>query len=99
MATEWQPSNQQITRPQTIRSWRTHYIFFPVAVKTADSWYQQTMELVREIGRRTAATEDSREPTFLFQTLSVALRRGNLVSFLGIYPLDYSLVAVIYIFC
>jgi len=33
-------------------------------------------------------TEDSRETTFLFQRMSVALQRGNVVSFLGTFPQD-----------
>jgi len=40
------------------------------------------IELTQEIGRRiTAITEDTRETTFLFQRLSIALERGNEVSF------------------
>ena len=42
------------------------------------------VELVQEIGRRiTLVTEDSRETVFLFQRLSIALQRGNAVSFLS----------------
>ena len=64
-------------------------IFFPVAIETAGSWSQQAIELVQEIGRRTTLiTEDSRETAFLFQRLSVALKRGNAVSFLGTFPQD-----------
>jgi len=37
---------------------------------------------VQELGRRmTAVTEDPREATYLFQRMSVALQRGNAVSF------------------
>ena len=44
------------------------------------------VELVQEIGRRiTLVTEDSRETVFLFQRLSIALRRGNAVSFLSTF--------------
>jgi len=40
------------------------------------------IELTQEIGRRiTTITEDTRETTFLFQRLSMALQRGNAVSF------------------
>jgi len=42
------------------------------------------IELIQEIGRRiTTVTEDTKETTFLFQRLSVALQRGNAVSFHG----------------
>jgi len=40
------------------------------------------ISLVQELGRRmTAVTEDTREATYLFQRMSVALQRGNAVSF------------------
>jgi len=40
------------------------------------------IDLVQEIGRRiTVITEDSRETTFLFQRLSIALQQGNAVTF------------------
>jgi len=45
-------------------------------------WHHQAVELVQEIGRRTAnITGDAGSPNFLFQQLSVALQRGNAVSF------------------
>jgi len=44
------------------------------------------VELVQEIGRRiTLVTADSRETVFLFQRLSIALQRGNAVSFLSTF--------------
>ena len=58
------------------------HIFIPVAIETAGSWNHRAVELVQELGRRmTAVTEDTRETTYLFQRLSVALQRGNVVSF------------------
>ena len=40
------------------------------------------IELVQEICRRTTViTQDTRETVFLFQRLSIALQRGNAVSF------------------
>ena len=45
-------------------------------------WHQMATELTQGIGRRiTTITEDNRETTFLFQRLSMALHRGNAVSF------------------
>jgi len=45
------------------------------------------IELVQEIGRRTTVithdTQDTRETVFLFQRLSIALQRGNMVFFLN----------------
>ena len=58
------------------------HVFVPVAIETGGTCHHQAVELVQEIGRRTAIiTGDVRESTFLFQQLSVALQRGNAVSF------------------
>jgi len=51
-------------------------------VETAGVWHEMAIELTQEIGRRiTTVTEDTRETTFLFQRLSMALQRGNAVAF------------------
>jgi len=58
------------------------HIFVPVAIESAGTWNHQAVELVQELGRRmTAVTEDTREATYLFQRMSVALQRDNVVSF------------------
>ena len=44
-----------------------------MGIETGGTWDHQAVELVQEIGRRTAnITGDARESTFLFQQLSVA---------------------------
>ena len=58
------------------------HLFFPVAIETAGTWNQMAVELGRRI---TLVTEDSRETVFLFQRLSIALQRGNAVSFLSTF--------------
>jgi len=58
------------------------HIFYPFAIETVGIWHEMAIELTQEIGRRiTAITEDTRETTFLFQSLSMALQRENEVSF------------------
>jgi len=55
---------------------------YPFAIETAGTWHVMAIELTQEIGRRiTTITEDTRETTFIFQRLSMALQRGNAVSF------------------
>jgi len=57
-----------------------------VAVETAGTWNQSTIELIQEIGRRiTAVTENTRETVFQFQRLSIVLQRGNAVAFLATF--------------
>jgi len=58
------------------------HIFYPFAIETAGRWHAMAIELTQEIGRRiTTIIKDTRETTFLFQRLSMALQRGNVVSF------------------
>jgi len=65
------------------------HIFIPVAIETAGTWNIRAVELVQELGRRiTAVTEDTRETTYLFQRLSVAFQRGNVVSFHSTFTTD-----------
>ena len=56
------------------------HIFVPVAIETAGTWNNPAVELVQELSRRITAvspvTEVTRETTYLFQRLSVALQRG-----------------------
>ena len=62
------------------------HVFVPVAIETGGTWHHQAVELVEEIGRRTAnITGSARESNFLFQRLSVALQRGNAVSFQNMF--------------
>ena len=60
----------------------TTHIFYPFVMETGGTWHKQAIELTQEISRRiTMVTEDNRETTYLFQRLSIALQRGNAVSF------------------
>jgi len=55
---------------------------YPFTIETAGTWHEKAIELTQEIVRRiTTITEDTQETTFLFQRLSMALQRGNAVSF------------------
>jgi len=58
------------------------HIFCSFVMETAGAWHETAIEVTQEIGRRiTVVTEDTRETEFLFQRLSMALQRGNAVSF------------------
>ena len=48
------------------------------------------MEVIEEIGRRvTEATEDPKETTYLFQRLSMAIQRGNALSFFNTFAKNH----------
>jgi len=58
------------------------HIFYLFAIETAGTWHEMAIELTQEIRRRIITiTEDTRETTFLFQRFSMALQRGNAISF------------------
>ena len=60
------------------------HMFYAIAIETAGTWDDMAIELVQQIGRRTIViTQNTREKVFLFQRLSIALQRGNAVSFLN----------------
>ena len=60
-----------------------HYTYFlPLAFETLDPICSKALAFLKELGRRlTLATDDKRETVFLFQRLSVAIRRYNAVCF------------------
>ena len=58
---------------------------------------ETAIEVTQEIGRRiTVVTEDTGETEFLFQRLSMALQRGNAVSFQNTMISEWNVVAAIY---
>jgi len=76
-----QPTRQHRTRLTNTPNWPVH-IFYPFAIETAGTWHEMAIELTQEIRRRIITiTEDTRETTFLFQRFSMALQRGNAISF------------------
>jgi len=70
------------TKEAKYRQLANNHVFVPFAIETAGTWNNLAVELTQELGRRiTAVTDDPRETGFLFQRLSVAVQRGNAVSF------------------
>ena len=66
----------------------THF-FYPIAIKTAGSWDNQAVELIEEIGRRSAQeTDKPKETMYLFQRISVATQRGNALAFTNTFDTD-----------
>jgi hypothetical protein len=62
---------------------QTH-IFVPVSVETLGSWNCESLNFISNIGKKlTEVTGDPLETSYLFQRLSVAIQRGNEVSFVG----------------
>jgi len=61
----------------------------PIAVETAGSWNQQAVDAIKDIGRRISViTEEPLGTIHLFHRISVAIQRGNAVSFMSTFDDD-----------
>jgi len=57
--------------------------------KTAGSWNEQAIDAIEDIGRHISViTEEPLETIHLFQHISVAIQRGNAVSFMNVFDND-----------
>jgi len=56
-------------------------IFYPFAIETAGTWHKMAIELTQENGRHRHYHGRQPGDNIPFQRLSVALQRGNAVSF------------------
>ena len=69
------------------RVFERDFIVIPVAAETLGSWGPEGLKFVEEIGSRiTMVTGDKRETSHLFQSLGIAIQRGNIISILGSIP-------------
>ena len=74
------------------------YIVMPVAVETMGSWGQMGLKFVKDLGSRIAdVTGETRSTSFLFQSLSMTIQRGNAISVSGTAPNTKSLHELFYL--
>ena len=67
---------------------KTHQ-FAPISIETGGKWNEKAVEFISEVGRRiTEATKEQHETMFLFQRISVALQRGNAITFRNTFPCE-----------
>ena len=65
------------------------HIFYTIAIQTAGSWDDQAVELIEEIGRRSAQeTDDPKETMYIFQRISVAIQRENALAFTNTFDTE-----------
>ena len=63
------------------------YFFIPVGVESLGSWGSEGHKLVKEIGEKVAEqTGEKRATSFLFQSIPMAIQRGNSCCVLGTVP-------------
>ena len=63
------------------------YTVMPVACETLGSWAPMGLKFIKEVGSRIAdCTGEKRSTSFLFQSLGIAIQRGNAASIAGTVP-------------
>ena len=63
------------------------YIIMPVACETLGSWAPKSCQFIKNLGSRMAdTTGEKRSTSFLFQTIGIAIQRGNAASVAGTVP-------------
>ena len=74
------------------------YIVMPVAVETMGSWAPMALKFIQAIGTRVAdVTGEKRSTSFLFQSIGIAIQRGNAASVAGTVPSTKQLEEVYYL--
>ena len=70
----------------------------PVATETLGSWAPLGLKFVKEIGSRIAdATGEKRSTSYLFQSIGIAIQRGNAASIAGTVPSSKQLDELYYL--
>jgi len=65
------------------------HVFIPIAIETAGSWNQQAIDAIEDMGNHISViTEQPLETIHLFQRVSFAIQRGNVVSFMSTFDGD-----------
>ena len=64
-----------------------NYFFIPVAAETMGSWGKLGLQFIQELGARIKdITGEKDSASYLFQTLGMAIQRGNAASVIGTLP-------------
>ena len=78
-----------ISKTQKYQSILQTHLFTPIAIETAGVWNSQVREFIKELGKRiTTVTGEIKETSYIFHQVSVAIQRGNVLSFIGSFTTD-----------
>ena len=77
------------------------YCFTPIGIETFGSWGIEGHKLVKEIGKKVMEeTGEKQSASFLFQSISIAIQRGNASCILGTVPHSEGLDEIFeFLFC
>ena len=70
----------------------------PIAVETLGSWGPEGLRLIKSLGKKIQDLTGEKKSTFyLFQSISVAIQRGNAASILGTVKTGKKLDEIFYL--
>ena len=94
----WQRHVLALAFPALYNDLVSQYDMVPVAVETLGSWGPSGLKFIEDIGSRiSAVTWQKRSKFFLFQAISMAIQRGNVISVLGTTPDSKKLDEIFYL--
>ena len=74
------------------------FIVMPVANETFGPWCPDSLDFIKDIGSRiTAANGDKRVTSYLFQSISMTVQKGNVDSIRGCIPNTKTLTELFYL--
>ena len=75
-----------------------NYTVMPIATETMGAWGQMAVKFIQDLGSRVAeATGEERSTSFIFQSIGMAIQRGNAASITGTTPNMKSLHELYYL--
>ena len=78
-----------VSKSQKYQSIMRTHLFTPIAIETAGVWNSQAREFIKELGKRiTTVSGKIKETSYIFQQVSVAIQRDNMLSFIGSFTTD-----------
>ena len=78
-----------VSKSQKYQSILQTHLFTPIAIETAGVWNRQATEFITELEKRiSTVTGEIKQTSYIFQQVSVAIQRGNMLSFTGSFTTD-----------
>ena len=78
-----------VSKTQKYQTILQTHLFTPIAIETAGVWNSQAREFTKERGKCiSTVTGEIKETSYIFQQVSVAIQRGNMLSFIGSFTID-----------
>ena len=91
-----QAQNEKLNKYENLT--RQGYIVMPVSAETLGSWAPMAVKFIKDIGSKiTDATGEKRATSYLFQSLGIAIQRGNAASISGTVPSQKELDEIYYL--